>query len=84
MTDVDILKLIQTYAAHSGLSVVTVSKKIGSHNRLALRLSRGLGCSSTTIRNTSAWFHENWPADLEWPAGIPRPQIKKVSNSDAA
>ena len=56
-------------------SEATISDKIVGHVRLFLRLKDGGGCTAQTYQNVMDWFFENWPADREWPAVVPRPDI---------
>jgi len=36
------------------------------------RIMRGGGCQAATAEEITRWFDENWPADLNWPKGVPR------------
>jgi len=69
--------LANTLATHVGRSEVTVARWCGVHTRLFLRLKSGKGCRVDTYNAALKAFSDNWPSDLEWPADIPRPALKK-------
>lgn len=33
------------------------------------------GCTLRTYEKLVLWFSTNWPADLEWPEDVPRPDV---------
>lgn len=70
------LTLGTTYADHIGKSLYTVANHVGVHSRFFKRLSEGAGCSVATYNDVLGWFDENWPADLAWPADVPRPSAQ--------
>ncbi len=61
-------------AKHLGRSEATISNRCVGHARLFARLRDGKGCTLQTFRRAEQWFSDNWPDDLEWPAGIARPK----------
>ncbi len=69
--------LAANLAAHMGRSETTVAGWCGVHNRLFTRLSAGNGCRVDTYNKALSSFSELWPADLEWPRDIPRPDPRK-------
>ena len=71
--------LAQAYSRHTGLKISTVGSYAVNDGKFFLRLKDGASCTLRTAYKATAWFHENWPADLEWPSDIPRPapQSKK-------
>ncbi|WP_091303851.1 hypothetical protein [Gemmobacter aquatilis] len=73
--------LASLLGAHVDRSDMTVAKWCGVHARLFLRLKGGHGCRVDTYKNAMQAFSDRWPADLEWPATIPRPP---KSNKEAA
>lgn len=68
-------KLSGLLALFTGRSEATISDKIVGHARLFSRLKDGRGCNAHTYQNVMDWFSGNWPADLEWPADVPRPDV---------
>jgi hypothetical protein len=72
-----LIRLADALAAHLGRAEATISNKAAGHALLFKRLREGHGCTVRTAKSVSKWFAENWPADLEWPADVPRPSIKK-------
>lgn len=77
-----ICTLIEALAAHTGRANSTVSRlSTGSgdtYRRLTLTGTDGVRKHRITTARAEAainWFAANWPKDLEWPAGVPRPPI---------
>lgn len=73
----DLLQLAKSFSAHTGLAEATISNKAVRHARLFQRLRGGFGCTLETAESVLRWFSDNWPADLAWPADIPRPSKSK-------
>lgn len=72
-----LIKLAEGYAAHRGLMLSTVSTYAAGDGKFFGKLKGSSSCTLKTADNVTLWFAQNWPADLEWPADIPRPEIKK-------
>ncbi|MCF7778042.1 hypothetical protein GLP59_10360 [Sulfitobacter sp. M220] len=77
MISEQLTELAETMATHIGRSEATLSNKAAGNATLFERLRGGKGCTIQTAQRAMVWFSENWPADLEWPADIPRPRKKK-------
>jgi hypothetical protein len=71
----NLITLVETFAAHDGRAEATVSNKSVGNATLFERLREGKGCTIKTATKVMSWFSENWPADLEWPADVPRPDV---------
>lgn len=72
-----LLKLSEAYAKHVGLELSTVSTYAARDGKWLAGLK---GSASCTIRKANVviqWFSDRWPADLEWPADVPRPKPTK-------
>ncbi|MEO1974780.1 MAG: hypothetical protein ABGX15_01365 [Paracoccaceae bacterium] len=80
----DLLSLSEAYCAHVERSEATVSNQITTHARLFKRLREGKGCNVSTYLAAMKWFSENWPLDLEWPIGTPRPATRTSQSEDAS
>ena len=66
------LLLMKLYAAHRGLAMSTLSRKVGSPS-MADRLAEGRVTLATVLR-VEQWLSDHWPdGELEWPADVPRP-----------
>ncbi|WP_411836737.1 hypothetical protein [Paracoccus sp. ME4] len=73
-----VLKLADLYVEHSGLKQSTVSTYAAGDGKFFGSLESGMaGCTFRRADKVTAWFSENWPADLEWPRDIPRPTKPK-------
>ena len=69
-----LIRLGEAYASHQGISLTTLGRKAANHGLFFVRLKGG--CDVTTRREMSVkqYLSEHWPAGLEWPADIPRPE----------
>jgi len=72
-----LLNLAESYAAHRGLTLSTVSTYAATDGKFFPQLKSGASCTLRRAARVLAWFSENWPADLEWPRDIPRPDPRK-------
>lgn len=72
-----LVTLAETYAAHRGLALSTVSTYAATDGKFFPELKKGAGCTLRRAARVLAWFSDNWPADLEWPRDIPRPAQKR-------
>ena len=78
----DLVTLGTAYAAHKGYTLSTVSTYAAQSGSFLGRLQAGKWCHINTYNRALNWFVENWPDDLQWPAGIPRPADQKRSARD--
>lgn len=69
--------LAETYAAHRGLALSTVSTYAATDGKFFPELKKGAGCTLRRAARVLTWFSANWPDDLEWPRDIPRPAPKR-------
>lgn len=72
-----LITLVETFAAHAGITHWAVSMRIFGKGDFFSKLMGGSDCRTRTARRAIDWFSDNWPADLEWPAGIERPDQTK-------
>jgi hypothetical protein len=79
-----LILLASAFATHLDRSEQTVSKWVVGHGRLFQRLRAGHGCNLSTAELVLAWFDQNWPADLAWPADVERPSAKRPRKRRAA
>lgn len=79
MNKQDLVTLAETYAAHSRLTLSTVSTHSANDGKFIGRLKAGGSCTLRRYDNVLRWFDTTWPADLAWPASIARPASRKES-----
>ncbi|MEH7830348.1 hypothetical protein [Gemmobacter denitrificans] len=68
-----LIMLGQSFAAHAGLELSTVSTYAANDGKWLNRLQGGASCTLRKAAVVVQWFSDHWPTDLEWPADIPRP-----------
>lgn len=80
------LILTEAFAVGTGLAVSTISRKAtgsgDTYRRLGLTDHEGKPVHRTTterMERAVRWFQLNWPADLEWPKGVPRPTDQRAA-----
>lgn len=77
MDNGQLIRLGQAYAAHVRLELSTVSTYAANDGKWLARLQGGASCTLRKAATVFRWFADHWPADLEWPADIPRPTPNK-------
>jgi hypothetical protein len=59
-----IIHLAESYGAHRGLKLSTISTYAANDGKFFDRLKLGAGCTLKTAARLVLWFDSNWPADL--------------------
>jgi hypothetical protein len=77
MDTAHLVNLAECYRAHRKLTLITVSSYAARDGKYFDGLKKGRGCTIRRYNALLRWFSDNWPADLAWPADIPRPTPKK-------
>lgn len=72
-----LVKVAEAYGAHRSLKLSTVSTYAAGDGKFFGGLKGVAGCTLERAARVLRWFDENWPADLEWPRDVPRPNPKK-------
>ena len=73
MNTESIMQLCEVYARRHGLSLSTVSTYAAAAGDFYARLRRGHDLTTRRAARVVQWFSDHWPADVDWPAEIPRP-----------
>ena len=68
-----IIYLIDRFSEAADLSPSYISMKCSGDSKLHKRLNAGGDLRCSTFRRIVQWFSDHWPADLLWPADLPRP-----------
>ena len=76
-----LITLATTLAAHDGVTHFAISMRALGKGDFFKNLMAGGDCRTTTAARVVGWFDANWPADLEWPRDIARPQPRKKKES---
>jgi hypothetical protein len=72
-----LITLAETMAAHQGVTHFAISMRALGKGDFFKKLMAGGDCRTATAARVLSWFTDNWPADLEWPRDISRPDPKK-------
>jgi hypothetical protein len=69
-----LLSVASLYCSASGIQPKTVSSRVFDDSKvLPLLLSGGMTITLKRADSALEWFSANWPADADWPDGVPRP-----------
>jgi hypothetical protein len=69
--------LLEIYIAGTGISKRRLGIMICDNHMVVGRVIAGHGSSHRSAEAMSIWLSLNWPADLPWPAGVPRLRPRK-------
>jgi len=70
----NILRLADEFGKHLNITHWAVSMRLSGKGNFLDKLMNGGDTHTKTADRVLRWFSDNWPADLEWPADVPRPQ----------
>jgi hypothetical protein len=68
-----LLTLASTFVAHSKWAAPTVSTRVFGGGAVLARIEAGGDVTTGNYERAVMWFSTNWPADVAWPADVPRP-----------
>lgn len=68
-----LLRLIALFARATGKAISTVSRMATGSGDTVRRLSCGGRITTDRAARAARYLSDHWPANLEWPADIPRP-----------
>jgi hypothetical protein len=77
MTTDQLVRLAETYSAHTGRTLATVGTYAGKAGHFFTGLKAGRSCTFRKAEQVALWLADSWPEDLPWPADIPRPPKAK-------
>ena len=73
MNTTELLRVARCLSRHRGVTLATLGRYAANHGAFFSRLGEGKTITEARKERVSQWFSDNWPDDLEWPPGIPRP-----------
>lgn len=62
------------FAEARGLALSTVGRLVANDSRFFARLDDGKTLTIRKFDEVLAWFSANWPAGVDWPEDVPRPE----------
>lgn len=71
------------FASHRRLSISRVSTLVFGDGRKLKMVGEGGDLTTGRFEMAMRWFSANWPADLDWPAEVPRPAPKIIEGEAA-
>lgn len=80
-TDEQIAALIEDLAAAINREVSYVSRLVTGSGDTVVRIRGGMSMSLRRARSILLNISAKWPADLDWPADIPRPTPSKLEDA---
>ena len=83
--DASLVELASRYASWRHVSLWRVGHLAAKRGSFFVDLREGRRhCQTNTYSRVLQWFADRWPADLEWPAEVPRPRPRSEGpNADA-
>ena len=69
----DLFQLANLYSNRRWVRLTTLGRMINGSSTFFERLERGR-VTILSAERALHWFSANWPADLDWPEGIDRPE----------
>ncbi len=73
----NLMTLGRLYSANKKQSLRTLATKAANGGAFFDRLAKGKTITVRKYYNLIQWFSDNWPADLDWPKDIERPEPRK-------
>jgi hypothetical protein len=67
------------FCSKTKLAPSTVWARAAKDARFLSRVESGKGFTVKTYDTAIRWFSDNWPADMDWPVGVERPQEAEAS-----
>ena len=68
-----LLTLFECYCQRAKLSQARVSTLVFNHGGRIARIRAGRDFTVGSYERALRWFSDQWPEELSWPEGIPRP-----------
>ena len=75
-----LLTLIEVFADAKNLSPSRVTTLVMNSGAVHKNLTEGKDITVGRLEDAMQWFSANWPADLDWPAHVPRPVVQPVAS----
>lgn len=73
MNEEALIQLAQRFADARNITLWRVGFLAAGDGKFFARLQAGRTCTLRVAHAVVRYLSERWPADCEWPAGIPRP-----------
>ena len=80
----NLIRLSEALAQHDDVTHWTISSRLFRKGDFFHRLRNSRDILTGTYEMALGRLSEAWPADLEWPADIPRPTCAAEQDGDAA
>lgn len=73
-----LIRLAEAMESGRYMTASAISNRVMGGGTFFARMQKpGTGCSLKSYVAFLNWFSANWPAGVDWPADIPRPDVKK-------
>ena len=81
MNEEALIQLAQRFADARNITLWRVGFLAAGDGKFFARLQAGRTCTLRVAHAVVRYLSERWPADCEWPAGIPRPAPIETAES---
>lgn len=71
-----ILTVAGAYRDARGLSPSRVSTLVFNDGKKLDAIAKGADLATARFESAMQWFSDNWPAGVDWPSGIARPETQ--------
>jgi hypothetical protein len=68
-----LLAVARAYSVAEGIDLSTTSWRALGDSKKLTAIENGADIQVGRFERTLIWFSQNWPPNIEWPAGIARP-----------
>lgn len=84
MNEASLIGLAQRFASARNISLWRVGFLAAGDGKFFARLQAGRTCTLRVAQTVVQYMSDCWPADCEWPAGIPRPAPRPEGEPEEA
>ncbi|MDE0621024.1 MAG: hypothetical protein OXH83_05090 [Bryobacterales bacterium] len=82
--EADLLAVCDRFREHSSLSESRIGQLCAGNPAFLDRLRGGASCTIRLYTRALTWLSDQWPAHLEWPPDVPRPEPSPAREQEKA
>lgn len=74
-----LIEAAERYSVEAGIGISIVSREMIGDTSFIRDLKEGRSCRFNTVIRAAEWLNARWPAGVEWPADLPRPDNRSAA-----